>query len=191
MLVLLGCGPGEPPGDIPTREGSGDEAEGGATPSDPRAGTPAEAGPPLTPPLADVLAAHNAARAEHCAPPLQWSEALAETAADWAGQLAARGCPLAHSQSRLGENLYAATAGSRTAADAVQVWVDEREGYDFEQGGFSMQTGHFTQVVWKSTTELGCATLECDGLDLWVCNYAPAGNVRGGYQANVSPSGCD
>lgn len=148
------------------------------------------AGPSLAPPLAAVLDAHNQARAQHCAPALEWSAELATTAAAWAERLASRGCRLEHSQGGLGENLYAATAGSRTPRDAVQVWVDERQSYDFDRGGFSMQTGHFTQVVWKGTERVGCATRECDGLDLWVCNYDPAGNVRGGYQANVAPRDC-
>ncbi len=144
----------------------------------------------LEPPMAAVLAAHDRARAEHCAPPLEWSEELASMAAAWAQELASRGCPLQHSETDLGENLFAATAGSRGPEHVVQVWVDERDDYDFESGGFSMETGHFTQVVWKGTERVGCATLECDGLDLWVCNYDPPGNVRGGYGANVGPRGC-
>jgi pathogenesis-related protein 1 len=146
--------------------------------------------PELESPMAAVLDAHNRARAEHCAPPLEWSEELAGAAAAWGQELAGRGCPLAHSQGGLGENLFAATAGSRGPDHVVQAWLSERDAFDFERGGFSMETGHFTQVVWKGTERVGCATRECDGLDLWICNYDPPGNIRGGYRENVSPRGC-
>jgi hypothetical protein len=43
--------------------------------------------------------------------------------------------------------------------------------------------GHYTQVVWRKTRELGCgyATCKRDGflVEFWACNYSPAGNVRG------------
>jgi hypothetical protein len=53
-----------------------------------------------------------------------------------------------------------------------------------------MDTGHFTQVVWRATTHVGCGTASCTGLVLWVCNYDPPGNVERGYRANVLPPGC-
>lgn len=176
-----------------TGEGTGGEEQAFAPPAEEGTDEPtSETDEPngLEGPMAAILSAHNRARAEHCAPPLEWSEELASTAAAWTQELASRGCPLEHSQSGLGENLFAATAGTQGPDHVVQVWVDERESYDFGSGGFSMETGHFTQVVWKGTERLGCATLECNGLDMWVCNYDPPGNMRGGYQANVSPRGC-
>lgn len=144
----------------------------------------------LPPPMQELLAAHDRARAEHCAPPLAWSPELATVAEAWAAELASRGCPLQHSQSPYGENLFMATAGSRSPSEVVDVWVSEREGYRFARGGFSMETGHFTQVVWAATERVGCATLDCDGMDLWVCNYDPPGNVRGEYRENVLPTSC-
>ena len=39
-------------------------------------------------------------------------------------------------------------------------------------------TGHYTQIVWKDTKEVGCAKISCDGnKTLWRCNYNPHGNV--------------
>jgi len=46
---------------------------------------------------------------------------------------------------------------------------------------FSSETGHYTQVVWKSTTHLGCATY---GRHL-VCQYGPSGNFKGRFTQNV------
>ncbi len=138
----------------------------------------------------EILAEHNRLRAEHCAPPLTWSPELASIAQQWADGLAARGCSLAHSGGQHGENLFMATAGARTAAEVVGVWYSEKEHYRFGSGGFSMRTGHFTQVVWAQSRALGCANVSCGGMDLWVCNYDPPGNIEGQYRDNVLPTTC-
>ena len=39
--------------------------------------------------------------------------------------------------------------------------------------------GHYTQIVWETTQKVGCAKIQCDGFDLWVCNYDPPGNWVG------------
>ena len=61
-----------------------------------------------------------------------------------------------------GENL---AAGYANASNAVDAWADEREAYDFNNPGFSEATGHFTQVVWKATTTVGCGRVDCEGKD--------------------------
>jgi hypothetical protein len=70
------------------------------------------------------------------------------------------------------------------------MWYDEIKDYDFNGGGFSMTTGHFTQVVWKQTKQIGCAKVTCKGMDIYVCNYDPPGNVERGYKQNVLPKSC-
>ena len=70
------------------------------------------------------------------------------------------------------------------------MWYDEIAQYRFPDGGFSMETGHFTQVVWRGTTQVGCGHSQCKGNDIWVCNYDPAGNWDGQYRENVLPRGC-
>lgn len=137
-----------------------------------------------------ILDAHNARRAEHCAPPLAWSGALASVAQHWADHLAQRGCQLEHSQSEYGENLAAGTTDTLSAEDVAQMWYAESAEYRYPDGGFSMSTGHFTQLVWVGSTSLGCAMARCDDLDVWVCNYDPPGNVDGEYETNVRPTSC-
>jgi uncharacterized protein YkwD len=150
---------------------------------DPSAGVAAD------PIAAALLAEHNTVRARHCAAPLAWSPRLAAVAQRWAEHLRDDGCGFDHSDSPYGENL-AAGEGTLDAAAVVGMWAEEERAYDFGRGGFSMDTGHFTQVVWRDTTAVGCGRTACNGLDLWVCNYDPPGNVAGGHRANVSPPRC-
>ena len=62
-------------------------------------------------------------------------------------------------------------------------------GYDFNNGGFSSRTGHFTQVVWKESTDLGMGRAEAqqNGMKCAyiVGRYKPAGNMGGKFQENV------
>jgi uncharacterized protein YkwD len=139
---------------------------------------------------AALVAAHNRVRAKHCAPPLAWSNDLAAVAQKWADHLRDAGCAFEHSQTDYGENLAAGTDGTLDADAVVGMWYGEIDKYDFKRGGFSMETGHFTQVVWRATSRVGCGTSECKGMTIWVCNYDPAGNVEGEYKDNVRPRGC-
>jgi len=137
-----------------------------------------------------ILDAHNRYRAQHCAAPLSWSPKLEQVAARWAQSLVDQGCKFGHSGGQYGENLAAGTSGTLDGNAVAAMWYDEIKEYSFDRGGFSMNTGHFTQVVWRDTTEMGCAKATCRGMDIWVCNYNPAGNVDGDYRANVKPRGC-
>jgi hypothetical protein len=137
-----------------------------------------------------LVDAHNRVRSSHCAPPLRWSGKLASSAQKWANALRDRGCVLGHSGGPHGENLAAGTVGTLDAAAIVGMWYDEVKHFSFRSGGFSMKTGHFTQVVWRGTSEVGCGVSQCNGLDIWICQYDPPGNVEGQYRENVLPVGC-
>ncbi|MCG8420439.1 MAG: CAP domain-containing protein [Proteobacteria bacterium] len=163
-------------------------APGRAPPVQP--GQPAQSRPAGR--LAGILAAHNRHRAQHCAPPLVWSEAVAAAAQRWANTLRDNQCAFEHdTNSPYGENLaYFAPLGSSRAERVEAGWYDEVRSYDFSRPGFAFKTGHFTQIVWLGTTELGCAMAECRNAELWVCRYNPPGNVRGQYRTNVLPTSC-
>jgi uncharacterized protein YkwD len=133
---------------------------------------------------------HNKLRAKHCAPPLAWSAKVAASAEHWAETLRKKGCPLQHSGGQYGENLAAGTAGMLDAAQVVTMWYDEVKRYSFRSGGFSMNTGHFTQLAWRDTKNLGCARATCPGIDVWVCQYDPPGNVQGQFKENVLAPSC-
>jgi uncharacterized protein YkwD len=134
-----------------------------------------------------ILDAHNRVRAQHCAEPLVWSDTLERAAKSWVDHLAGSGCQLQHSQTQYGENIAGGSPSTQTPEGVVALWYREKDAYDFRTGGFSMRTGHFTQLVWRGSRQLGCATASCGGIQLWVCNYDPPGNMLGDFQRNVSP----
>jgi Cysteine-rich secretory protein family len=132
---------------------------------------------------------HNDKREQHCVPSASYSRDLAREAQDWANQ-----CTFSHSHvANRGENLYWGTA--RTSADtwtaAVNWWYNEIQYYDFNNPGFSTTTGHFTQVIWRGTTQIGCGRAVCPYMGglfgYWVCRYYPPGNYFGQFPANVPP----
>lgn len=139
-----------------------------------------------------ALEAHNRVRALHCAAPLTWSEPLAADAQAWAERLRDEGCQMRHdTQTKQGENLaWFSPEGRMTAAATTEAWYAEVEAFDFDNPGFSRHTGHFTQVVWTDTTEVGCGVVSCNGGDLFVCRYNPSGNYRGQYDDKVLPKSC-
>lgn len=76
--------------------------------------------------------------------------------------------------------------------EPTTAWYDGIKYYDFEQGGFSMQTGSFTQVVWKASRRLGVGIAYTNNgrLAYIVAHYSPPGNFGNEYQENVFPAHC-
>lgn len=130
--------------------------------------------------LEPVLAFHNAVRANYSAQPLEWNNTLAVYAQNY---VLSKNCVFEHSGGPYGENL--ALAGS--ALDGASMWANEAKDYDYRNPQFSESTGHFTQMVWANTTQLGCGTAMCDNSVYLVCEYYPRGNMAGEYEDNVLP----
>ena len=132
--------------------------------------------------MAGMLAAHNAARREAGVPALQWSDSLTTSAQRWADTLRANGCNMRHSGARnLGENLAWAGGQTLSPSQVVGMWVGERRTYDAARNTCAPGAvcGHYTQVVWRSTTQIGCAKAQCGRSEVWVCQYTPPGNYVG------------
>jgi len=135
----------------------------------------------------DLLQLHNQARAEVGVSPLMWSKELAIYAQEWADHLASTQCRLEHrppsdrEEHEYGENLFMGTAGYYGVADAVKAWEDEKIYYKGEPLNSSNwdDAGHYTQIVWENTKEVGCAKVACKGNIIVVCNYDPPGNILG------------
>ncbi|CAL8247159.1 unnamed protein product [Lota lota] len=141
----------------------------------------------------EVLRSHNEYRRSHQAPPLKLSSKLSREAARYAESLASTRI-LKHSvessRGSCGENLAWASY-DQPGKDVADRWYDEVKQYSFNHPGFSSGTGHFTAMVWKSTTTLGVGKATAsDGSSFVVARYFPAGNItnQGHFDSNVLPA---
>jgi len=166
-----------------------------------------------------ILAAHNLARDLHCIdtsqnpaivsplPRLLWSAQLAANAQAWANQCRkdANGFFIHQEPNPNGENLSWGWATSndvpllpgQSPEAAVRGWYGEISAYNFNNPLLTTANGHFTQVVWRASRQLGCAQATCPvSIDpctsanvpcdpsitvpgtLWVCEYSPPGNFN-------------
>lgn len=152
------------------------------------------AAPDLLFSIREMLNAHNKVRTEHSLPLLTWSDELAAGAQKWSETLKEEdACMFSHDPDNdYGENTYWEwwTPASpdeliSSATDAVTWWADEEKFYNYDKNTCKSgeQCGHYTQLVWEDTTEVGCGMSVCmDGqkqTNVWVCRYNPAGNYRG------------
>lgn len=136
----------------------------------------------------EALEAHNNFRKAHQAPPLTWSSTLARDAEAWAKQIAREG-RLRHDDTKDGENVFMVFGREIDGSDAVNSWYSEVKDYSFSKSGYQSNTGHFTQVVWKGSKELGIGRAKsADGKVFVVGRYRPAGNNMRAFKENVFPS---
>jgi hypothetical protein len=185
LLAAFGCGSGAGPTPAPC--------------------TPLPAGRPTGPSAAaqEWLDGHNLVRSgcgvtlspapTPALPLLSWSAAAAAVAQDWAS-----GCAFAHNPDRgadgtpRGENIAASSVGHwQTLGGVVQAWGSEWSAYDHAANtcAAGQQCGHYTQLVWRDTSRVGCARATCTvnspfGADFptwefFVCDYEPPGNYLG------------
>jgi uncharacterized protein YkwD len=134
-----------------------------------------------------ALATHNIERTRLGLKPLAWSDALAANASQWAAHLTTLP-ELQHDESLdvEGENLWRGTKGYYTPENMVQLWIDEVKVFnnvpipEASTTGDFEDVGHYTQLVWKTTTLVGCAVADTpDGDEVMVCRYMEGGNVLG------------
>jgi len=134
----------------------------------------------------EMLSAHNQWRQRTGIPPLAWSDDLAKYAQSWANHLASDNFQLYHRPNNpYGENLTWAAHQQLSPTQVVNMWGDEIKHYNYDTNRCSAVCGHYTQLVWENTTEVGCANVQSGHQEIWVCNYNPPGNYRGQkpYQA--------
>lgn len=87
---------------------------------------------------------------------------------------------------KYGENIYWVSSGTPDGTEASKAFYSEIKDYDFDKAQFSLATGHFTQLVWRSSQSLGIgvATSSTGGTYV-VANYDPPGNYVGKFKENV------
>jgi hypothetical protein len=139
---------------------------------------------------ARLLAAQNRERDAAGLPLLKWDDRLARSSLAWAEHLKRIGT-LVHYESDPkdpdpeGENLWAGTRGYYSPEAMVGLWIAEKK--HFKQGTFprNSKTGrvddvaHYTQVMWRSTSHVGCAVTQNRKEEFLVCRYSEGGNVIG------------
>ncbi|KAI9705253.1 MAG: hypothetical protein M1820_005251 [Bogoriella megaspora] len=164
---------------------------------------------------------HNKHRSNHTdTPPIEWDQDLADAA-----ETVAKQCSWSHITSAnnltFGQN-YGASPTGATIGDAIEMWYSETSLFlpsyygalsptdrGCSESGSCPEYGHFTQLIWKGTTKIGCFIADCSGgyslnaeetsqgqsppdgkADpvFQVCNYSPAGNVNAEIPSNPSPS---
>jgi uncharacterized protein YkwD len=135
-----------------------------------------------------ILMAHNQERLALGLKPLSWDSSLAESAQGWADYLASSGrfehAPENH-RAPEGENLWAGTKGYYAPEAMVGAWVREKQFFrpgvfpDNSTTGRVEDVGHYTQLVWRATTKVGCAEASSLREDILVCRYTEAGNYIG------------
>lgn len=120
----------------------------------------------------------------------------------WAADLVS--AALANAQNNANNNVFVHTSNNPNGENIAYqygynnpqylgfLWYDEERQYNFTTGGFSEATGHFTQMAWLSSTELGCAYVQAQNAQLsnngWFylsCEYRSPGNYAGQYQQKV------
>lgn len=78
--------------------------------------------------------------------------------------------------------------GFRSFTDVVDAWYNEVNSYAFNKPGWSVLAGHFSQMVWTSTTRIGCAVNKQCTWDTFVCQYSPPGNdITADWASQVLP----
>lgn len=153
--------------------------------------------------MAGMLESHNRVRAAVGVAPLTWSSTMTGYAQEWATYLANQNnCQMQHRSVagidplKAGENLYWASPLTRTYSDGrketsvqaitpsqvADAWASEQADYDYASNRCASGKicGHYTQMVWRTTLEVGCGMAVCpDKGQIWVCSYNPPGNWVG------------
>jgi pathogenesis-related protein 1 len=192
VVLCAACGGDEPSGGTDGGNTSGGDS-GGSQMGMPDA--PGGVGEPAN--LQGITLYHNQVRAMvQTSPPLpamQWDPDLASYAAAWAAMCKDGGDGVTglidHNPSRtnvagysyIGENIYGG-GGAPTAQGVVNLWASEQANYNYANNTCNGVCGHYTQVVWRTSVNLGCALQDCPSLQYRysvVCNYGPGGNSGG------------
>jgi pathogenesis-related protein 1 len=128
-----------------------------------------------------MLDAQNAVRARVGLRPLVWSDKLAGIAQEWAGTLVKEGSFRHRPDSPWGQNLYAVMGTEFLPQQIVNGWAAEAKDFDYAANRCKedRMCGHYTQLVWRETRQVGCAVARGGNREVWVCEYSPKGNYVG------------
>lgn len=131
-----------------------------------------------------------------------WNDELANVAQEYADNCVFNHNSLRSDQSPsfsyVGENLFISSGSATNYTAYVEGWFNEVQVYNYNSNQCSGVCGHYTQVVWAGSDNLGCGAYRCattvgfggtNALN-FVCNYGPGGNVNGARPYLSSGSVC-
>jgi len=156
---------------------------------------------------ADCVKRHNVLRAQEGSSDMQlmtWNESLAGAA-----RVLVEGCKFEHAFPPLpgtklttyGQNLFMVGGTGINVAGAIQAWYNEKKDHDYDtlSCAAGKACGHYTQVVWSSSNQVGCHYHYCKkkkpliwNAVVFACDYIPPGNYRGArpFQKGRACSAC-
>ncbi|XP_034445969.1 peptidase inhibitor R3HDML [Hippoglossus hippoglossus] len=155
-----------------------------------------------------LLDYHNRVRSQVSPPAanmeyMLWDDGLAQSADSWASL-----CIWDHGPTQTmkytGQNLSITSGRFQSITDLVRSWYNERHQFSYPSRCTGSVCSHYTQMVWASTSRLGCAVRKCSNVNVFgsswreatllVCNYSIKGNWVGeapyktGRPCSVCPS---
>lgn len=140
----------------------------------------------------ECVTAMNRYRALHQVEPLTFDPEIGRFSKKWADHLAATN-GFEHNPNRvlggkqLGENIAWST-NCYSGAETVDIWYNEVKDHNYRSADYAPKSGHFTQVVWKGSKQVGIwRSQRKDGTWVVVANFYPAGNYQGKFVENVLP----
>lgn len=134
---------------------------------------------------------HNYFRALHQVAPVTWSTDLQKEAEDWVKYLAENN-KFHHSKKNPGNLYLSAYKPKEYCTDAIQWFHWEEKYYDYSNPKYYKAAGHFTQVIWKNSREIGAAwAIRKDKRLVISIKYRTGGNVIGYFGKNVFPPTAD
>ena len=136
--------------------------------------------------IQEFLDYHNKYRTDLSLPNLKWSKKLASKSLKWGKKIRRNNCQSIkgtfHSDDEInGENIAWNSKYLESPAGIVELWASEKKFFVYRDYPSCCKDicGHYTQIIWKDTQEVGCAVVSCGEDQVWICKYYPAGNYVG------------
>lgn len=142
-----------------------------------------------------VTKIHNLNRSRHGSYALRLNDELTTMAQQWADALTQERELSHHTFKlrgvRIGQNIamkWTPNSAIYEPEELCDQWYREHKDFDFGVEPTELRAGHFTQMIWKNSTEIGVGRAQAkDGRAIVVVNYFPPGNVIGEFNMNVLP----
>ena len=139
--------------------------------------------------IIQTLTAHNKYRVDLDLNELVWSKNLENSSQKWADKLISRNL-FEHSNTENGENIFIIMGRDASPIEVVDEWAIEKEYFNYKTRKCIKnccdfvdccphECGHYTQIIWRDTKEVGCAVSKLGSKQIWVCQYNPPGNYIG------------